>query len=212
MRGRGFRFGMILQFAVGPVCLFIFQQSVYNGLLPALAGVAAVTLVDGLFIILSLLGLSLLVQKHTRFLNLAGALVLAAFGLKTIIEAACLLLNPDTVNQVAAHIPDAAAPTVTLGAGFLSAFVLTASNPLTIVFWAGVFSGKMSELTRSQQLGFGLGAILSTMTFLGIISVAGQLTSQFLPRFIILLLNLGVGIIICGFAVAMILKKKHGDT
>lgn len=34
----GFKFGIMLQIAVGPVCFFIFQISISQGLIPALLG------------------------------------------------------------------------------------------------------------------------------------------------------------------------------
>jgi threonine/homoserine/homoserine lactone efflux protein len=50
---------------------------------------------------------------------------------------------------------------------FLSAFVLTASSPLTIVFWTGVFGTKAAELNldKSKLLVFGLSAVFPPLFF-----------------------------------------------
>jgi len=48
---KGFRFGMILQIAVGPLCLFIFQTAVTSGFFTAMIGVMGVALVDALYIL-----------------------------------------------------------------------------------------------------------------------------------------------------------------
>jgi threonine/homoserine/homoserine lactone efflux protein len=63
---KGFKFGMVLQFAVGPVCLFLFQTSVAHGLGPAMKGVIGVSLVDALYIAAAILGLGALLRARPR--------------------------------------------------------------------------------------------------------------------------------------------------
>ncbi len=53
---RGFRFGALLQIAVGPVCLFIFQTAASSGFFAAEAAVLAVTLADSLYVAAPLSG------------------------------------------------------------------------------------------------------------------------------------------------------------
>ena len=48
MIAKGFRFGLLLQFALGPMTLLIFQIAVASGFAVAIQGVVGVTLVDGL--------------------------------------------------------------------------------------------------------------------------------------------------------------------
>lgn len=63
---KGFRFGMILQLAVGPVCLFIFQTAVSSGALIAFLGVAGVSVVDAAFIIAAIFGLGAILNKKNE--------------------------------------------------------------------------------------------------------------------------------------------------
>ncbi|MDR3490763.1 MAG: LysE family transporter, partial [Gammaproteobacteria bacterium] len=94
---------------------------------------------------------------------------------------------------------------------FLEGLVLTASNPLAILFWVGIFSSKIVEekLTRKDVYLFGLGSIISTLFFLTIVAAIGSVTGYFLPIEIISMLNLVVGVILIWFALKMIIKMEY---
>ncbi len=66
---------------------------------------------------------------------------------------------------------------------FINALLLTLSSPLTIVFWAGIFSAKAAsgEMDRNEVSYFAVGAILSTLVFMSFTAAAGVLTGSFLP-------------------------------
>lgn len=57
---KGFRLGILLQLAIGPVCLYVFNTGVNEGLLKAEAGILAVILVDAFLMVLAALGLTAL--------------------------------------------------------------------------------------------------------------------------------------------------------
>ena len=50
---KGLRFGMILQLAIGPMCIFIFQTSIAHGFFAGEMGVLGTAIVDSLEIILA---------------------------------------------------------------------------------------------------------------------------------------------------------------
>lgn len=50
---KGFKFGMLLQLAVGPMCLLVFNTSAAHGFSVGMSLVFAITLIDFLFISLS---------------------------------------------------------------------------------------------------------------------------------------------------------------
>ncbi len=62
---KGFLFGLLLQLAVGPICLYVLQASVSEGIVYAEIIVLAVTLVDSLYIMLAVLGAAVLLQGRT---------------------------------------------------------------------------------------------------------------------------------------------------
>ena len=64
---KGFRFGMILQLAIGPMCIFIFQTSIKYGFLQAEQGVIGTAIVDSLEILLAILGVGMILEKSTPY-------------------------------------------------------------------------------------------------------------------------------------------------
>ena len=87
----GLRFGLLLQFAIGPVCMFVLQTGAEHGILSGLLVVAAVVIVDAAYISLAVLGVTQWSngRRVRTVLQWAGALVIASFGLE-ILFAACL--------------------------------------------------------------------------------------------------------------------------
>ena len=92
---------------------------------------------------------------------------------------------------------------------FIHTAIITISNPLTIIFWAGVFSAKISEndLRKREMYYFGLGAVLATFSFLFIIALIGNFSMTFLPAQIIQVLNIFVGFILIYFGLNILMKK-----
>jgi threonine/homoserine/homoserine lactone efflux protein len=205
---KGFRVGILLQFAVGPICFFIFQTSAAYGILPAITGVLAVTLVDGLYILAAILGVGILLEKYTniqRLLKLFSVIVLILFGISYITDVLNLQLLPHITFTSVNKMDNL----------FIKALLLTLSNPLTILFWAGIFTAKMSEVTeginrntKSALYFFGFGAVLSTFFFLSFISLLGSLFHKFLPDSIINGLNVIVGILLIYFGIHIFQKDK----
>jgi len=199
---KGFKFGLMLQFAIGPVCLFIFQAASTGGLANAESGVLGVALIDALYILASIVGLGALITKYPQaklILKIFGALVLIVFGLSTLLNTLGISFLPSL--QLSSG-EDA-------GGMFWRAALLTLSNPLTIVFWAGVFSSRLAEgsLSRPDMYTFGAGAVLSTLLFLSLIALLGSLSGAFLPEIAIQVLNAVVGLLLIGFGVKTALKK-----
>lgn len=199
---KGFRFGMLLQLAVGPVCVFIFQMASANGFLLAEAGVLAVVLVDGIYIFAAIIGISSLIEKAgmESFLRYFGAFILLLFGLNIILEVFSIHLLPSFEFVSSSG----------LNGSFLKGFVLTASNPLTIIFWAGVFSAKIidEKMEKADIYVFGLGALMSTFIFLSAVAGAGSLTHQFLSEDLMKILNIAVGILLICFGFKMVWRRQ----
>lgn len=198
---KGFKFGMLLQLAVGPVCIFIFQMAASTGFTGAEGGVLGVTLIDGVFILLAISGLAAVIDKGNVRLGLKifGAVILFIFGLSTILSQFSIELLPSL--QLAGGSSN--------NSVFLHAIILTASNPLTIIFWAGVFSAKLSEenMKRKDMYSFGVGAMLSTLISLTAIAAIGSTAKEFLGDGVIRGLNIAVGAALIYFGIRMVLRK-----
>ncbi|MGG3453964.1 LysE family transporter [Paenibacillus rhizolycopersici] len=203
---RGFKFGMLLQLAVGPVCLFIFQTGSQHGYGAAATGVLGVTLVDAMFMGAALLGVSTLLDREgvRSMLNGCSAVVVGLFGVITMLSTipmemeVPLLLSP---------------PWLGLDGNYgVYAILLTASNPLTILFWAGVFGSKIAEpgldLSGSQLIWFAMGALLATFGFLNLIAWIGSLANAYIPPLMTTGLNLLVGLVLIAYALRIV-KARH---
>jgi threonine/homoserine/homoserine lactone efflux protein len=199
---RGLRFGMLLQIAIGPIALFIFHNATISGVLPTLSGVLGVTLVDGLFILAAIFGIGTLLEKKEsckKTLKNFGNVVVILFGTTTIIGVLGIDLIPNfgIINQPVSN------------SIFFKAIILTIANPVTIIFWAGVFSSKLSDenMNLKNMYLFGFGALLSTVISLTFITLIGYFTSVFLSQIILNYLNIIVGATLIFFGIYSIVKK-----
>lgn len=198
---KGFKFGMLLQLAVGPMCLLVFSTSTAQGFFVGLSLVLAIALIDALFITLSGLGVAAAIgrDKAKYVIKIFGGIVLILFGLQYILGIFNLTIVPNIV--IFKHISDMNI--------FLQGLLLTASNPLTIIFWSGVFSTQVIEhsYSRQQLVFFGMGCVLSTLLFLTGIAALGSVISGFLPAIIIQILNGVVGLVIMYFGIRLLFRK-----
>lgn len=197
---RGFKFGMLLQLAIGPMCLLVFNTAADDGVLAGLVLMSAIAAVDLLFITLAGFGVGALLQgKNTRrAVKIFGSLVLVFFG----------------ADMAAGALGVALLPSVAIfqrsgGGLFATGLLLTASNPLTIIFWSGVFSAQIAEnnYDKHQLMLFSLGCVLSTVAFLSLVAVLGASVGDFLPDNIIKALNVCVGCLIIFFGVRLLFRK-----
>lgn len=199
---KGFKFGMLLQFAVGPVCIFIFQMASLRGFYIAETGVLGVALIDGIFIGAAIIGIASLINKRNvqSSFKVLGAVILFLFGLSTILSQFDINFLPSLSIQNVSNSRSV----------FLSAIILTASNPLTIIFWQGVFFSKILEekMKRKDMCQFGVGSVLSTLFFLTFIALVGSFAKAFLPAYVIQILNIIVGSLLIYFSIKMIIKKR----
>lgn len=202
---RGLRFGLLLQFAVGPICLLVFNTAGNKGFAASSLAVLAITLVDGLYILLAGLGLAIFLQntKVKKVVQFFGATVLILFGLDILLGACGLSDQPD-VNLF--QWGD--------GGVFFKAAVMTASNPLTIIFWSGVLSATLTaeNIRVKQLLPFGLGCVCATAVFLHGVGLAGALAGAFLPLTFLQALNGCVGAVIICFGLRMLRVSRTQTT
>ena len=200
---KGFKFGMLLQIAVGPICLFVFQTAVAHGFPSAMSSVIGVTLIDTLFILAAIWGLGTLLDRNKNFkktIQTFGAIILIGFGISTIVGAFGISTIPSMHFLSKLNVDSI----------FLKALILTVSNPLTILFWAGVFSTKIveEEMNTFDMYLFGIGAVFSTILFLSLISAIGHFVNEFLPSTLITIFNVLIGLVLITFGIKTALIKS----
>lgn len=196
----GLKFGMLLQIAVGPMCLMVFNTAQNTGFLVALSLVLAIALVDAFYILLASLGISKLLEnkKVERAVLLIGFVVLILFGLN-------IILNVFGINIIPGlNIKPSSSN------AFIQGIVLTLSNPITIVFWGSVLTTKLIEekYSKKELFIFSIGLVSATLIFLTMVAILGTVLSSFIPSIVSNILNIIVGIIIIIFGIKILLKNK----
>ena len=196
--------GLFLQLAIGPVFFFIVNLSLQKTIWDGLIAVLAVTIVDYMYITLSILGIGALLEKKRikKIFGIASSLVLIIFGaiiIKGIIDNnITTIINTNTKN---------------LFSSFTSVFFLTISSPMTIVFFTSLFTAKAVEYnyTKKELAIFGFSVGLATLIFMGTAIILFSLVKGTIPISLIQILNILVGcllIIYGGVRLVKILKNK----
>jgi threonine/homoserine/homoserine lactone efflux protein len=192
--------GLILQIAIGPVFFFILNICLQRSVVDGLFAVAAVTLVDYFFIVLAVLGIGKLLEKSKiKFaLGIISSIILILFGILMIFSTSPShpVTNPNSVVE-SNYI-----------ASFISAFVLTISSPLTIVFWTGLFASKAIErgYAQKQLIFFGLAAGLATPLFLGSSVTLLSTIKASIPLILLGMLNAAVGSLLIIYGIFRLYK------
>lgn len=197
---KGFSFGLLLSFLVGPIFFVLIETSLKRGVKPALALDAGVLVSDILYIILAynfssfLLGL----KKHEHLLSGCGGLIFVGFGLVSMFKV--------TKKQ------DVGDEEVRYGKKdylrfFIKGFLLNMFNPSVIFYWLGLFlSADQFGFTGTEVLVFFVSILISFFTIdLLKIFGAGQLKS-FMTDERLLKVNRVVGVILICFGAVMILR------
>ena len=195
----GLKFGMLLQLAVGPMCLMVFNTAKNVNFLVALSLVLAIALVDAFYILLAGLGVSKIMEnkKVKNTFKIVGSIVLIIFGLNIILNVfniniiPGLNIKPNTTNI------------------FIQGLILTLSNPITIVFWGSVLTTKIIDdgLKKKELVVFSIGLVSATLFFLTFVAILGIILSSFIPETISKVLNIIVGLLIIYFGIKLVIKK-----
>jgi threonine/homoserine/homoserine lactone efflux protein len=204
---QGFRFGFLLQLVIGPVCLYVFRTGAQQGALEGLAAVVGVAFVDAVFIALAALGVTRFAQnaRTVRLMRHLGAVIIALFAVDIIAGALGRSL-----------VPSLSFGTAMTGAtnALLSAALLTASSPLTILFWAGIFGAKVATARYGNQelFLFALGCVLSTLVFLSVVVAVGAALGAQATGPIRNVSNIAIGFVLLYFAAKLFLGRESSGS
>ncbi len=186
----GLSTGLVLQLAIGPVFFFILNIALQRTMVDGFFSVVAVTVVDYCYILLALVGVGKLLgyQKIKKTLSFISACILFIFGIIMLLSARSTLTHITIYGQSISNY----------WSSFLSAFLLTLSSPLTIVFWTSLFASKAIEhgYSKRQLVIFGVSAGLSTLLFLGSAVMLLSFFKTAIPLFFVKILNGIVGIML----------------
>ncbi len=194
--------GLFLQLAVGPVFFYIFGITVDSNYVNGLSGILAVTMVDYIYIVLSLIGIGRLLQEDRikKIFGRISSIILTLFGLMMLYKGLLFINGAEQVKSIA----------WTPVNSFTSCFILTASSPLTIVFWSSVFSAKAIEKNykKKELVIFGIGTGLSTFFFLSAAMLILSVLKSGIPNLMVQVLNCIVGLVLIYYGITRVWKLR----
>jgi len=194
--------GLFLQLAVGPVFFYIFGITVDSNYVNGLSGILAVTMVDYIYIVLSLIGIGRLLQEDRikKIFGRVSSIILTLFGLMMLYKGLLFINGAEQVKSIA----------WTPVNSFTSCFILTASSPLTIVFWSSVFSAKAIEKNykKKELVIFGIGTGLSTFLFLSAAMLILSVLKSGIPNLMVQVLNCIVGLVLIYYGITRVWKLR----
>ncbi|MBI2981940.1 MAG: LysE family transporter [Deltaproteobacteria bacterium] len=129
--------GFLVALPVGPIAILILQRSLQVGPLAGIASGIGAAVADGLIAFLAGLGLAALLEEIGRsqhfFVGGIGGLVLVLVGLKLFFQKPPALRTEEVLSERYLHhyLWDT-----------LSVFLLTLTNPMTIIAFAALFAGS----------------------------------------------------------------------
>lgn len=168
----GLGLGAFVAAQVGPVSLLCARTSLRHGVRPGVAVGLGAAAVDLLYACLGVAGAAALLRLTPLRvgLGLLGATVLVVLGVRTFRAAFRVRLGGETDAEVLAP-----------WAAFRTAVAATASNPLTIVSWAAIFSAASVAAavtdpasTVALVVGVGLGSLAWFTLLAGAFARAGR--------------------------------------
>lgn len=193
---KGMIIGFLIAVPVGPINVLCVRRTIMHGRLAGIVSGLGAAGADTLFGAIAVLGLAALESvmfKERFWIALIGAAMLIVLGIRT------LLAAPPQPSSA----PD---PTSLLG-DFTSTFVLTLTNPITILSFLGIFGafGISADDTIDQYdglllLGVFLGSTVWWLLLTGVIGVFHGHFNETGLRWA----NRVAGVLILGFAVAVL--------
>jgi threonine/homoserine/homoserine lactone efflux protein len=197
----GFILGFTIAAAIGPIALLCVQRTLERGWGVGFVSGLGVATSDALYGLIGGLGLTVitnfLVGQQFR-LRLVGGLALLYIGLRALFAKAEIKPAQEKVEGSSGY----------LGA-YSSILFLTASNPMTIILFAGVYAG-LGEL--GLVAGWGLAALFAAGIFLGsvvwwliLITGVNMLRSRFRVEMLTRLSKI-TAVVIVGFGVWVLIS------
>lgn len=195
---KGLVIGFSIAAPVGPIGVLCIKRTLANGRMSGLVSGLGAATADALYGAIAGFGLTLIsafLLDQQTWIRLVGGAFLCYLGLKTFI-------SKPAEQDVRAHGGN-------LISAYLSTFVLTLTNPLTILSFAAIFAGLGLGATDGD---FASAGILVSGVFLGsaawwlLLSGGVSLLRQRFDQQVMAWVNRASGVIILGFGVAALWK------
>lgn len=158
----GYGLGFFVALQLGPMTLFLIRSTLRGGLRTGLAIGAGIACVDGLYAALGAAGAAPLLRVDALrvALGVAGASILLVLGARTLVTGLRVRMGSEAPVEIASA-----------RSAFVTSLAGTASNPLTILSWAGIFAAASAGAgAGAPQLVAGVA--LGSLTWVSVLALA----------------------------------------
>jgi threonine/homoserine/homoserine lactone efflux protein len=196
--------GVVLAFLVGPVFFTIVQTSIERGFASGVFVAVGVSLSDALYIVISYLGLTAVVDNESSksYLAYGGGITLLIFGLYYLFVKSRKLSKYDPEN-ISYSSP---------GKLIAKGFIINGLSPMVLFFWlatVGVATTKFNYV-RTHEIVMYFSSVVGTVFITDVMKakLADQLRLMITPRFI-QILNIVLGLVLVIFAGQLIFYPER---
>jgi putative LysE/RhtB family amino acid efflux pump len=199
----GFGLGFVVGAQPGPISLFLVRSTLRRGLMTGLAIGAGIAVVDTLYAAVGAAGATsvLTIGSVQLAFGLLGAAVLVALGCRTLWTAFRVRTGGELDREVAS--PRRA---------FVLSLIATASNPLTIALWTGVFAA--ATVAQDDRSGIAAALLLAgvgagSMTWFALLSGAVATLRRRLEDHLLRFVEAAAGAGLVGFGSLLGYRSVH---
>jgi L-lysine exporter family protein LysE/ArgO len=185
--------GLSLAAPIGPVNAAQLDKGIKQGFWPAwLIGLGAMA-ADAVFMLLIYFGSAHILSSPfvKTFLWLFGSFILIYSGIESLNNASNILSRSSKSNDESAL------------KSFTSGFFMTLSNPLSILFWLGIYGSILAKTAESygslQLLFYSSGIFIGLLLWDITMAAVASLSSKLLNSFILMLISRIAGVSLIGF-------------
>ncbi|UOQ84353.1 LysE family transporter [Gracilibacillus salinarum] len=184
--------GVSLAAPIGPVNAAQFNQGIKNGFLHAwILGIGSI-LAELCFIIAIYFGMVHLLETPfaKTFLWLFGSFVLLYTGIESIMSS---------------HKLDGQAERHSLRKTFTTGFLLSISNPLSILFWLGIYGSVLADTMEKYQteqiVWYSTAIVIGIMSWDLLMAIVSSGSRRVLPQRTLTLISIVTGLSLIGFGI-----------
>ena len=213
---KGVVMGLAIAAPVGPIGVLCMRQTLTYGWRVGMAtglGAASADACYGCVAALGLMAISQMLIDHQLGIRILGGLFLAYLGGQSFLSVPAPSVSSPSEAERPEHLENPEGRetenTVTfrsLWQSYSTTFVLTLTNPATILMFLGIFSGQSRLAAADQSMLLVLGVFLGSSLWWLTLTTGVNLVRQRLSGPILRWINQGAGLVILGFGVAIVLQ------
>ena len=189
----GFGLGFLVALQLGPMSLLLIRSTLRHGLAVGLSIGAGIAVIDGVYAALGAAGAApLLTIGPLRIaLGIVGTAVLVWLGARTLMSAVHVRAGLESTDDVG----DA-------GRAFRTSLAATASNPLTIISWAGIFAAA-STGSSASAVPLVAGVAVGSATWVSALALGVAVARRMVGPRVVVAADVLAGVGLLGFAGAL---------